>query len=102
MDWMRISMTSRDVAAGRHMRLQEAFEGAFMAAAGPMSAAMFENDPSPGEYAFYFSPGAVDIFRPVLATYRAIECEAPPAAGTSLLVGDVRVRNMLAPRGSGT
>jgi hypothetical protein len=70
------------------MRLQEAFEEAFMAAAGPMSAAMFKNDP--GEYAFYFSPAAVDIFRPVLATYRATECEAPRGAETSLLVGDAR------------
>ena len=100
MEWMRVSMSSRDVAAGRHTRLQGAFEAAFLAAAGPMSAAMLVNEPSPGEYAFYFTPGAVDIFRSVLSTYGAIECEPPLGVETSLLVGDARAWDMFKPLGN--
>ena len=84
--WMRVTMTSKEVAAGRHIALQDAFEKVFMAALAPKDAAMFGYDKSYDEYGFYFSPGAVLIFASVLTSYGAEECSAPPRANASLLV----------------
>ena len=97
MSWKRVLLTRDDITAGKHIRLQNAFEQAFLTAAGPKGAAMFENDPSHDEYGYYFSPGAVEIFSPTLGAFDASECGAPPRAGTSLMVGDlVDAWNLLA------
>lgn len=88
-------MSTNDILANRHAQLQDAFEKMFMDTVAPEDAAMFENAPSPDEHCFYFSPGAVTIFGPILKSYGATECEAPPRGGTSLLVGHAGAWDML-------
>ena len=88
MSWKRVLLTRDDINAGKHIRLQDAFQQAFLAAGGPRAAAMFQNDPSDDEYGYYFSPEAVGIFSPTLGAFDASECGAPPRAETSLLFGE--------------
>jgi hypothetical protein len=88
MSWKRVLLTRDDINAGKHIRLQDDFEQAFLAAGGPKAAAMFQNDPSDDEYGFYFTPAAVEIFSAALGTLNATECDAPPRAKTSLLFGE--------------
>ena len=95
MIWMRVMLTRDDILTGEHVRLQNAFEEAFMAAGGPKAAAMFQNDPSDDEYGFYFSPTAVEIFAATLEAFNARECGAPPQNGTSLSFGDLDVWDIL-------
>ncbi len=88
MSWKRVLLTRDDINAGKHIRLHDAFQQAFLAAGGPRAAAMFQNDPSDDEYGYYFSPEAVEIFSPTLGAFDASECDAPPRAKTSLLFGE--------------
>ena len=88
MSWMRVLLNRDDINAGKHIRLQDAFQQAFLAAGGPKAAAMFQNDPSDDEYGFYFTPAAVEIFSAALGALNATECDAPPRAKTSLLFGE--------------
>ena len=95
MRWKRVLLTRDDINAGKHIRLQDAFEQAFLAAGGPKAAAMFQNDPSDDEYGFYFTPAAVEIFSVALGTFTATECDAPPRAKTSLLFGEEETWDLL-------
>ncbi len=88
MSWKRVLLTRDDINAGKHIRLQDAFQQTFLAAGGPKAAAMFQNDPSDDEYGYYFTPAAVEIFSAALGTLTATECDAPPHAKTSLLFGE--------------
>ncbi len=88
MSWMRVMLTRDDINAGKHIRLQDAFEQVFLAAGRPKAAAMFQNDPSDDEYGYYFSPEAARIFAATLGEFKASECDAPPRAKTSLLFGE--------------
>ena len=88
MSWMCVILTRYEIKLEKHIRLQDAFEQAFLAAGGPNAAAMFQNDPSDDEYGFYFTPAAVEIFSAALGTLNATECDAPPRAKTSLLFGE--------------
>ncbi len=89
MIWKCVMLTRDDINAGKHTRLQDAFEQAMLTTGAPKAAAMFQNDPTYDEHGYYFSPGAVEIFSSTLGAYDAIECSSPPRAGTSLLVGDL-------------
>ena len=100
MSWKRVLLTRDDINAGKHIRLQDAFEQAFLAAVAPKDAAMFENDPNHDEYGYYFSPAAADIFGVTLAAFNASESHAPPLADTSLLVGHADAWDMLRPEAS--
>ena len=88
MGWMSIMLTRDDIKAGKDTHLRDAFLQALLAAGEPKAAAMFQNDPSIDEHGHYFSPAAVAIFAPTLETFDADECDPPPRADTSLLVGD--------------
>ncbi len=89
MSWMRVLLNRDDINAGKHIRLQDAFEQAMLTTGAPKAAAMFQNNPSDDEYGFYFTPDAAEIFSAALETFDASECDAPPRAGTSLMVGDL-------------
>ncbi len=95
MSWKRVLLTRNDIKLGKHSRLQDAFQQAFLAARGPKAAAMFQNNPSDDEYGFYFSPAAVEIFAATLEAFNARECGAPPRDGTSLSFGDLDVWDIL-------
>ena len=95
MSWKRVLLTRDDINAGKHIRLQDAFGQAFLAAGGPKAAAMFQNNPSDDEYGFYFTPAAVEIFAATLGEFDASECDAPPRAETSLLFGEERTWDLL-------
>ena len=95
MRWKRVLLTRDDINAGKDIRLQDAFQQAFLAAGGPKAAAMFQNDPSHDEYGFYFSPAAVEIFAATLEAFNARECGAPPRDGSSLSFGDLDVWDIL-------
>ncbi len=40
MSWKRVLLTRDDINAGKHIRLQDAFEQVFLAAGGPKAAAI--------------------------------------------------------------
>lgn len=93
-------MTSRQVAAGEHIKLQDAFEAVFMTTLAPRQAVMV--DIPTGSFEFYdfgFSPGAIEIFRPILVQYGAEACHRPSRKDLGLLVGHSDVLDELVPRG---
>jgi hypothetical protein len=78
-------MSVADVAGGKAMQMQEAFEKFFMRHLGPEDAAMLgDMDVMSNDY--FFSPGAAAIAMPVIRAYGGIECEAPKRSTVALLV----------------
>jgi hypothetical protein len=88
MNWLSVTLSSAEVAAGKHADLQNFFETLFMRAGTPANAAMFENSPTYENYIYYFSPGAMAFCgSPLKLLYGAADCNPPPRVGTSLVVG---------------
>lgn len=95
MIWMQINVPLPARGSDKYAEIFDAFEAAFMTALAPKGVAMFERNPKPGECVFYFSPAAVVQFPSWLASASASECEAPPRAGTTLLIGHADSLDML-------
>jgi hypothetical protein len=95
MTWKQVTLSNDDIVAYRHGELQDAFEAVFMAHSAPKDAAMFGRIPDHKVYDYYFSPGAVGVFRDVLETWKATDCARPDRDGTSLLVGHADAWDML-------
>ena len=106
MQWMRIKLTERDIAAGELSRIQSAFESIFAAAGNPGDAAMFGRSPFdsvvlgtrdvddddeedsgdlPVFQTLYFSPAAVQIAQAMIAGHGGTPCSQP--GRSTLLVG---------------
>jgi hypothetical protein len=86
MPWNKVTLSHEDIAALKHMKLQEAFTQIVMVHGAPKSVGMF-SDPTIGMHEYYFSPGAVLIAGPLLAGYSGVECAAPKRSSVHLLVG---------------
>jgi len=86
MPWYKVTLTHADIAAQKHQFLQNAFTLIATSHHAPKDAAMFF-DPTIGVHEYYFSPGAVLIAMPMLATYCGVECDAPARSSVRLLVG---------------
>ena len=95
MTWMQVNVPLPADGSDRYAEIFDAFEAAFMVTLAPKGVAMFERNPKPGECVFYFSPAAVTQFPSWLASTGASECEAPPRAGTKLLIGHADSLDML-------
>ena len=95
MTWMQVNEPLSESGSDKYAEISDAFEAAFMAALAPKGAAMFERNPKPGEWILYFSPAAATEFASWLASVSASECEAPPRAGTTLLIGHADSLDML-------
>jgi hypothetical protein len=85
--WYRVTLSNSDVVARKHMELQKAFETLFLANQWPRQAAMFANVDTLAHH-FYFSPGAVEIARELIARYAGTECAKPEVSDLVLLVGN--------------
>ncbi len=95
MTWMQVNVPLPESGSDKYAEIFDAFDAAFMATLAPKGVAMFERNLKPGECIFYFSPAAVVQFPSWLASVSASECEAPPRAGTTLLIGHADSLDML-------
>lgn len=85
MPWYKVTLTTDDVIAHEHMRLQDAFTKIFVASGGPKDAGMFCGM-GVDDNGYYFSPGAANIALVLIARYKGEECPAPSRKGLCLLV----------------
>jgi hypothetical protein len=86
MPWYKITLSHEDIAALKHMALQESFANIVVVHGAPRDAAMF-SDTAIGVHEYYFSPGATKIATALLAGYSAVACVAPTRSSLHLLVG---------------
>ena len=88
MPWALVRMSTDEIAAGKHLQLQVAFEAMFRAGNAPTDAAMFGNRFLEDDYSYYFTPGASRFFSVVMSGFGAKECPEPDQELVSLLVGN--------------
>ena len=81
-------MSVDEIAAGKHIQLQVAFEAMFKASGAPKEAAMFGNRGLEDDYSYYFPPGASRFFSVVMSGFGARDCPEPARESVSLLVGN--------------
>ena len=86
MAWYKVSLSHEDIAARKHMALEAAFIEVFKTYNGPKDAAMLQSRES-SIHDYYFSPGAVSMFLPIIVSYAGAECPAPVRSDVKLLVG---------------
>ena len=86
--WYKVTLSSKDITAGKHMALQSTFPFLFLASRAPRDAAMLTNSEPRFPADYFFSPGAVRFSKTLIDGFSSIECAAPKATGLSLLVGD--------------
>jgi hypothetical protein len=85
MVWRKVALAPAEVAAGKHVRLQDEFAAIFMALGGPRDAGMFGSLAADASD-YFFSPGAVRIAGPMIDRYAGAECPAPRLSEVALLV----------------
>ncbi len=88
MPWSLVHMSTDEIAAGKHIQLQVAFEAMFRARNAPKDAAMFGNRFVEDDYTYYFPPGASSFFSVVMSGFGARGCTEPDRELVSLLVGN--------------
>jgi len=85
MAWYKVTLSHEDIAARKHIALQDAFTKFFTAFCAPTDAGMF-GSPESGIHEYYFSPGAARIAMPLIASYFGVQCSAPKRSEVHLLV----------------
>jgi hypothetical protein len=85
MSWYKIILTHEDIAALKHMELQDQFARFFTAHNGPRDAGMYQSNEL-GIHEYFFSPGAGKIAFPLIASYSGVECIAPTRSEVKPLV----------------
>ena len=89
MSWKKVTLSSEDITAGAEHRLQEAFATRFIAAGSPPDAVMYANlDTAEEGFRIFFSPAAVVIAGPLLASYSPVDCSEPAPGSFAMLVGN--------------
>lgn len=91
--WYKITMSSADTVARKHMVLQDHFEKLLMTS-GAMDAFMLVSDGRDSD-TYYFSPSAMRIARQLLLSYGAAACPQPNLRTLQIVVGDVGVLDRL-------
>jgi hypothetical protein len=95
-NWHEVTFSDDDIAAHRHMRLQQEFEALFMANHGPADAALFDNEDITQGHRYYFSPGAVRFCGQLLTRWGGFQCPRPRLADLgALLVGNADAKKTL-------
>jgi hypothetical protein len=89
MPWYQVRLSIDDLATGKQIRLQNAFETLFLDMHTPTGAAMFGNLDVKDDYSYYFSPQCAVFFAAVLSSFGAAECAPPSRQSAVFLVGDV-------------
>jgi hypothetical protein len=85
MSWYKVTFSVDEMASGRHHGLCNGFSALFIAAGAPKNAGMFA-DADVMTNAYYFSPGAIAIAKPLIAIYAGVECEAPSKSAIKSVV----------------
>ena len=90
MPWKLVMIDVGDEDANlKGLRLQDAFAAIFLNVGAPRGAVMLGGlDIHDKKYRYYFSPAAVRIADPLLASYSAQDCPAPPQKLLPFLVGN--------------
>ena len=85
MSWFKVEMSKQDVAAGKAINLQEEFTKVFDRSGAPTKAGMFNSlDVKTNEY--FFSPGAVEIAKPLIERFGGRSCDAPKKSTLASIV----------------
>ncbi len=92
MPWYHVRLSIDDLATGKHIRLQNAFETLFLAMHTPTGAAMFSNLDVKDDYSYYFSPPCAVFFAGVLSQFGASACTRPVPESVVFLAGDTGLR----------
>jgi len=100
--WYKITLSNEDLAAGKHMKLQDEFEAIFVslfASSEPPSSdfAMFGNRKfSRNNHNFFFSEKAMSspLLQLLMRAYSGVPCERPMKDDVSLLVGHANSWNI--------
>jgi hypothetical protein len=86
MHWYEVQLTSAQVAANEHGRIQSQFEAFFLRLGGPPDMMMLcSRDEDP--FRLYFSPATATRAEAILRIAGAVPCERPASTAT-LLVGE--------------
>jgi len=93
MKWYSITLPDEQTGNDRHTILRDAFAHLFTRLGVPPEVGMFAHSVN-GKEAYYFSPGAVQIARPLLIAYGAVECEPPQREELSLVFGHSECDNL--------
>ena len=88
MPWYHVRLSSYDISAGKHIRLQNAFTTLYLERLAPQGAAMFVNGDIKDDYTYYFSPQCLAFCTAVFSAFGASQCSPPSHVSVSLLVGD--------------
>ena len=88
MPWYHVRLSSYDIAAGKHIRLQNAFTTLYLERLAPKGIAMFVNRDVKDDYTYYFSPQCLSFCTAVFSTFGASQCTPPSRVSVALLVGD--------------
>lgn len=94
MTWYKVTFTMDEVARGDHMKIQDEFLNAVMAAGSPRDLAMFGRL----EDSFvirYFTPASATHCAALLSTYSAVPCDNPGNDDMSLVSGHNKAWRML-------
>ena len=85
-DWYRLTFSSDDISAAKHLEMEGHFERFFLAAGSPEDATLFRGV-EPGQRIYYFSPGAARIAMKLITHLSAVPCPAPPMSAVEFVAG---------------
>ena len=96
--WARAILSNNEILSGEEFRAQDRFLAVFSAHGTPESCALFSREGTPrGNVELYLTPDAAKWSEIVLPGHHWETTEAPPAEGTSLLVGNGLPHRLLRP-----
>ena len=87
MTWYFLRLTGEQVATGKALQCQEAFEEAFAAAQGPRTMALFQRECDGGGLDLFFTPECGNHAARLLEEWGCAPCERPSLIGLHLAVG---------------
>ena len=85
-DWYRITFSTDDISAAKHLEMEGHFERFFLAADSPEDATLFRGL-EPGQTNYYFSPGAARVAMKLIKHLSAVQCPAPPMSAVTFVAG---------------
>ncbi len=98
-NWYKVTLAFADCGiGGKGQALQDAFAALFVANGGPVNAALFTNHDEDFQSCFYyFSSGAVQIAKHLIAQHAGVPCSAPTKDRVILVVGHAGIADTLLP-----
>lgn len=87
MGWYRLTLSRAQLAAGETVQRREAFVAAFVAARGPRTMALFQQEREDGGLDLFLTPGCGEHATPLLESWGCLCCQRPSMIGLQLAAG---------------